>query len=82
MLTGQGGMFSVFLRYKNIWLKKPQVTDLDVHAFYLDTWQFGTIPKAINISFPSLESIGFEPTSIKPYLPTGITGTSERLSSS
>ncbi len=77
VLTGQGGVFSVFTPFKNAWLKKLQATDLDAHAVDLDSGQFAAIPKALNLPFPSLESMGFEPTGIESYLPTGMSGASE-----
>jgi deoxyribodipyrimidine photo-lyase len=77
VLTGQGGVFSVFTPFKNAWLKKLQVTDLDAHAVDLDSGQFAAIPNALNLPFPSLEAMGFEPTGIESYLPTGMSGASE-----
>jgi deoxyribodipyrimidine photo-lyase len=77
VLTGQGGVFSVFTPYKNAWLKKLQATDLDAHAVDLDSGQFASIPKSLNLPFPSLASMGFEPTGIESYLPTGMSGASE-----
>ena len=77
VLTGQGGVFSVFTPFKNAWLKKLQAADLDAHAVDLDSGQFAAIPKALNLPFPSLESMGFEPTGIESYLPTGMSGASE-----
>jgi deoxyribodipyrimidine photo-lyase len=77
VLTGQGGAFSVFTPFKNAWLKKLQATDLDAHAVDLDSGQFAAIPKGLNLPFPSLESMGFEPTGIESYLPTGMSGASE-----
>jgi deoxyribodipyrimidine photo-lyase len=77
VLTGQGGVFSVFTPFKNAWLKKLQVTDLDAHAVDLDCGQFAAIPKPLNLPFPSLESMGFEPTGIESYLPAGMSGASE-----
>lgn len=77
VLTGQCGVFSVFTPFKNAWLKKLQATDLDAHAVDLDSGQFAAIPKPLNLPFPSLESMGFEPTGIESYLPTGMSGASE-----
>ena len=77
VLTGQDGVFSVFTPFKNVWLKKLQATDLDAHAVDLDSGQFAAIPKPLNLPFPSLESMGFEPTGIESYLPTGMSGASE-----
>ncbi len=77
VLTGQGGVFSVFTPFKNAWLKKLEATDLDAHAVDLDSGKFSAIPKALDMPFPSLESMGFEKTGIESYLPVGMTGASE-----
>jgi deoxyribodipyrimidine photo-lyase len=77
VLTGQGGVFSVFTPFKNAWLKKLQATDLDAHAIDLDSGEFAAIPKPLNLPFPSLKSMGFESTGIESYLPTGMSGASE-----
>lgn len=77
VLTGQGGVFSVFTPYKNAWLKKLDATDLDAHAVDLDSGQFASIPKHLDLPCPSLASMGFESTGIESYLPPGMTGASE-----
>jgi len=77
VLTGQGGVFSVFTPYKNAWLKKLEASDLDAHAVDLDHGKFSPIPKALDITFPSLASMGFESTGIESYLPAGMSGASE-----
>jgi len=77
VLTGQGGVFSVFTPYKNAWLKKLQATDLDAHAVNLDGSQFAAIPKSVDLPIPSLQSMGFEPTKVESYLPTGMSGASQ-----
>jgi len=77
VLTGQGGVFSVFTPFKNAWLKKLQTIDLDAHDVDLDSSQFSSIPKSLNLPFPSLESMGFESTWIESYLPTGMSGATE-----
>jgi deoxyribodipyrimidine photo-lyase len=77
VLTGQGGVFSVFTPFKNAWLKKLQATDLDAHAVDLDSGKFAGIPKKLDLPFPSLKSMGFEATGIESYLPVGMTGASE-----
>mgnify|MGYP000296485678 CR=1 FL=1 len=77
VLTGQGGIFSVFTPYKNAWLKKLEASDLDAHAVDLDHGKFSPIPKALDIPFPSLASMGFESTGIESYLPAGMSGASE-----
>ena len=77
VLTGQGGVFSVFTPYKNAWLKKLQINDIDAHAVDLDSGKFAAIPKSLNTPCPSLESMGFEPTGLESYLPTGMSGASQ-----
>jgi deoxyribodipyrimidine photo-lyase len=75
--TGQGGVFSVFTPFKNAWLRKLQATDLDAHAVDLESGKFSPIPKKLDLPFPSLESMGFEPTGIESNIPTGMSGASE-----
>jgi deoxyribodipyrimidine photo-lyase len=77
VLTGSGGVFSVFTPYKNAWLKKLQTTDIDAHAVNLDSGKFAAIPKALDIPFPSLQSMGFSPTGIETYIPPGMSGASQ-----
>jgi deoxyribodipyrimidine photo-lyase len=77
VLTGQGGVFSVFTPFKNAWLKKLQATDLDAHAVDLDGGRFAAIPKSLDLALPSLKSMGFETTAIESYLPTGMSGASQ-----
>jgi deoxyribodipyrimidine photo-lyase len=77
VLTGQGGVFSVFTPFKNAWLKKLQATDLDAHAVDLDSMKFAAIPKSLDLAFPSLKSMGFEVSGIESYLPTGMSGASQ-----
>ena len=77
VLTGSGEIFSVFTPYKNAWLKKLQVSYLDAHAVDLDSGKFSAIPKALDVPYPSLESMGFEKTGIETYIPTGMSGASQ-----
>ncbi len=79
VLTGSGGVFSVFTPYKNAWLKKLQASDIDAHAVNLDSGKFAAIPKALDIPFPSLQSMGFLPTGIETYIPPGMSGASQLL---
>ena len=77
VLTGQGGVFSVFTPYKNAWLKKLEAGDLDAHAVNLDSGRFAPIPKSLDLGIPSLSSMGFESTGIQSYLPAGMSGASQ-----
>jgi deoxyribodipyrimidine photo-lyase len=77
VLTGQGGVFSVFTPYKNAWLKKLQAHDLDAHAVDLDGGQLAAIPPSLDLPMPPLSSMGFESTGIQTYLPTGMSGASQ-----
>ena len=77
VLTGQGGVFSVFTPYKNAWLKKLQAHDLDAHAVDLDSGQLAAIPPSLDLPMPPLSSMGFESTGIQTYLPTGMSGASQ-----
>ncbi len=77
VLTGQGGIFSVFTPYKNAWLKKLQADDLDAHAVDLDSGHWAAIPASLDQPCPSLRSMGFESTGIESYLPVGMSGASQ-----
>ncbi len=76
VLTGSGGVFSVFTPYKNAWLKKLTANDLDAHAVDLSSGRLAAIPKALDQGIPSLESMSFQKTGIETYLPTGMSGAS------
>lgn len=54
VLTGQGGVFSVFTPYKNAWLKKLQAHDLDAHAVDLDDGQLAAIPPSLDLPMPGV----------------------------
>ncbi len=76
VLTGSGGVFSVFTPYKNAWLKKLSPTDVDPRTVDLDSGHLAQIPKNLDQAMPSLESMGFEKTGIETYLPPGMSGAS------
>ena len=76
VLTGSGGVFSVFTPYKNAWLKKLTPSDLDAHAVDLDSGRLEKIASQLDTGIPSLESMGFQKTGIESYLPTGMSGAS------
>ncbi len=77
VLTGSGGVFSVFTPYKNAWLKRLTASDLDAHAVDLGSKKLAPIPKQLDLGIPSLESMGFEATGIESYLPAGMSGASQ-----
>ena len=77
VLTGQNSVFSVFTPYKNAWLKKLEASDIDAHAVDLDKGSIAQVPKTIDLPCPSLKEMGFEPTGIQSYLPTGMSGASQ-----
>ena len=77
VLTGSGGVFSVFTPYKNAWLKKLQASDIDAHAVDLDCGKFAAIPKSLDLPIPSIQNMGFTPTDIQTYIPPGMSGASQ-----
>ena len=76
VLTGSGGVFSVFTPYKNAWLKRLTPADIDAHAVDLAGGRIARVPKALDTGLPTIESMGFERTGIESYLPPGMSGAS------
>ena len=74
ILTNSNTVFSVFTPYKNNWLKTLQEKDIAAYDCTPKKGQWGQIPKVLQASFPSLESMGFTPTGIESYLPPGSSG--------
>jgi deoxyribodipyrimidine photo-lyase len=71
VLTGQGTVFSVFTPFKNAWLKKLSLADIEPHDCESHVNHLAPVPKAIDLPMPSLESMGFLPTGIEKFLPAG-----------
>ena len=74
ILTNSNTVFSIFTPYKNNWLKTLQEKDLSAYKCNLKSGQIAPIPKKLDLSFPSLESMSFCPTGIETYLPPGSEG--------
>jgi deoxyribodipyrimidine photo-lyase len=74
ILTNSNTVFSIFTPYKNNWLKTLQEKDLSAYKCNLKSGQIAPIPKKLDLSFPSLESMSFCPTGIETYLPPGFEG--------
>ncbi|MGE5319294.1 MAG: cryptochrome/photolyase family protein [Hyphomicrobiaceae bacterium] len=71
VLTAAGTPFSVFTPYKNAWLKK--LTPDDLRAYPVDAYMDRLTPQSS--ALPSLQDIGFAPTSLRELgLPTGMAG--------
>ena len=71
VLTGQGTVFSVFTPYKNAWLKKLSLNDIEPHDCEIHSSHLAAVPKELENPIPSLESMGFSPTGIDKFLPAG-----------
>jgi len=74
ILTNSNTVFSIFTPYKNNWLKTLQEKDLAAYECNPKPGQLATIPKKLDQTFPSLESMGFCATGIESYLPPGSEG--------
>ena len=74
ILTNSNTVFSIFTPYKNNWLKTLQEKDLIAHECNPKPGQFAAVPKKLDLTFPSLESMGFCATGIETYLPPGSEG--------
>ena len=74
ILTNSNTVFSIFTPYKNNWLKTLQEKDLAPYECNPKPSQLAAIPKKIDQTFPSLESMGFCATGIETYLPPGSEG--------
>jgi deoxyribodipyrimidine photo-lyase len=74
VLTGQGTIFSVFTPFKNAWLKKLTMQDLEPHDCVSGEAHLAPIPKGLQQPMPSLEAMGFIGTHIEKFLPPGISG--------
>ena len=82
VLTGQGGIFSVFTPYKNAWLKKLSPEDLAAQVCFQSASQveqLAPIPPALQGNIPTLESMGFLPSDIASLLPMGASGARQLL---
>lgn len=74
ILTNSNTVFSIFTPYKNNWLKTLQERDLAAYECNLQSGQIASIPKKLDGTPPSLESMGFCSTGIEAYLPPGSAG--------
>jgi deoxyribodipyrimidine photo-lyase len=74
ILTNSNTVFSIFTPYKNNWLKTLQERDLAAYECNLQSGQIAPIPKKLDGTLPSLESMGFCSTGIEAYLPPGSAG--------
>ena len=74
VLTNSKTVFSIFTPYKNNWLKTLQEKDIAAYDCSSKKGQFSEIPKALQVPFPSLQSMGFSATRIETYLPPGSDG--------
>jgi deoxyribodipyrimidine photo-lyase len=74
ILTNSNTVFSVFTPYKNNWLKTLQEKDLAAYECNPKPGQLATVPKKLDLPFPSLELMGFCATGIESYLPPGSEG--------
>jgi len=59
ILTNSNTVFSIFTPYKNNWLKTLQEKDLASYECNPKPGQLASIPKKLDLPFPSLESMGF-----------------------
>jgi len=86
VLTGAGGVFSVFTPFKNAWLKKLTPQDIaprDCFTSQEHYQQLAPLPSKVLgkvCSIPSLESMGFAPSNIQELIPIGMNGSSQLLS--
>ncbi len=86
VLTGAGGVFSVFTPFKNAWLKKltPQdIASQDCFTSEQQSQQLAPLPKTIlgkATEIPTLEAMGFTPSNIQELIPIGMHGASQLLS--
>ena len=78
ILTGSGGIYSVFTPYKNNWLKKVEDAHLRPHPVEQHTDALAKVPP---MALPSLSELGFERTNLLdiPIQP-GLTGAAALLS--
>jgi deoxyribodipyrimidine photo-lyase len=74
ILTNSNTVFSIFTPYKNNWLKTLQEKDLAAYECNPKPGQLAAVPKKLDLTFPSLESMGFCATGIESYLPPGSEG--------
>ena len=74
ILTNSNTVFSIFTPYKNSWLKNLQEKDVAAYDCTPKKNQLASIPKKLDLPFPSLESMGFAHTGIESYLPPGSQG--------
>jgi deoxyribodipyrimidine photo-lyase len=74
ILTNSNTVFSIFTPYKNNWLKTLQEKDLAAYECIPKPGQLAAVPKKLDLTFPSLESMGFCATGIESYLPPGSEG--------
>lgn len=74
VLTGQQSVFSVFTPYKNAWLKKLNLSDLNPHDCETHSGHLAPIPDLLRQAMPSLEDMGFLSTGIEDFLPPGVEG--------
>ena len=86
VLTGAGGVFSVFTPFKNAWLKKLTLQDIAPRDCFTSPehyQQLAPLPSTIlgkESGIPSLESMGFAPSNIQELIPIGMNGSSQLLS--
>ena len=86
VLTGAGGVFSVFTPFKNAWLKKLTPQDLDPRDCFSskeDYQKLGLLPSTVLGKvrmIPTLEAMGFAPSNIQDLIPIGMHGSSQLLS--
>jgi deoxyribodipyrimidine photo-lyase len=71
ILTNSNTVFSIFTPYKNNWLKTLQEKDIAPYDCTPKEGQLAAIPKKLEATLPSLESMGFCSTGIESYLPPG-----------
>jgi deoxyribodipyrimidine photo-lyase len=74
VLTNSSTVFSVFTPFKNAWLKRLEERDLAPYPCTPKPGQLATIPKKLDLSIPTLKSMGFSATGIETYLPPGSEG--------
>jgi len=74
ILTNSNTVFSIFTPYKNNWLKTLQEKDLAAYECNPKPGQLAAVPKKLDLTFPSLELMGFCATGIESYLPPGSEG--------